>query len=61
MSIRKLIKITGTVFISLLVIILTFVGIRIYEYQIFITSLVDYGKHTGLNKNIGINFLGLLY
>lgn len=52
MSIRKLIKITGTVFISLLVIILTFVGIRIYEYQIFISSLVDYGKHTGLNKNM---------
>lgn len=52
MSIRKLINITGTVFISLLVIILTFVGIRIYEYQIFISSLVDYGKHTGLNKNM---------
>lgn len=52
MSIRKLIKITGTVFISLLVIILTFVGIRIYEYQIFINSLVDYGKQTGLNNNM---------
>ena len=52
MSIRKLINITGTVFISLLVIILTFVGIRIYEYQIFISSLVDYGKQTGLNKNM---------
>ena len=52
MSIRKLIKITGIVFISLLVIILTFVGIRIYEYQIFINSLVDYGKQIGLNKNM---------
>lgn len=52
MPIRKLIKITGTVVLSLLLIILIFVGIRIYEYQIFITSLVDYGKHTGLNKNM---------
>ena len=52
MPIRKLIKITCTVVLSLLVIILIFVGIRIYEYQIFITSLVDYGKQTGLNKNM---------
>lgn len=52
MPIRKLIKITCTVVLSLLVIILIFVGIRIYKYQIFITSLVDYGKHTGLNKNM---------
>ena len=52
MPIRKLIKITCTVALSLLVIILLFVGIRIYEYQIFITSLVDYGKQTGLNKNM---------
>lgn len=52
MPIRKLIKITCTVVLSLLVIILIFVGIRIYEYQIFITSLVDYGKQIGLNKNM---------
>ena len=52
MPIRKLIKITCTVVLSLLVIILIFVGIRIYEYQIFITSLVDYGKQTGLNKHM---------
>ena len=52
MPIRKLIKISCTVVLSLLVVILLFVGIRIYEYQIFITSLVDYGKHTGLNKNM---------
>lgn len=52
MPIRKLIKISCTVILSLLVIILLFVGIRIYEYQIFITSLVDYGKQTGLNKNM---------
>ena len=52
MPIKKLVKITCTVVLSLLVIILNFVGIRIYEYQIFITSLVDYGKRTGLNKNM---------
>ena len=52
MPIRKFIKITCTVVLSLLVIILLFIGIRIYEYQIFITSLVDYGKQTGLNKNM---------
>lgn len=52
MPIRKLIMTTCTVVLSLLVIILIFVGIRIYEYQIFISSLVDYGKHTGLNKNM---------
>ena len=52
MPIKKLIKISCTVVLSLLVIILLFVGIRIYEYQIFITSLVDYGKRTGLNKNM---------
>ena len=52
MPIRKLIKITCTVVLSLLVIILLFIGIRIYEYQIFINSLVDYGKQTGLNKNM---------
>ena len=52
MPIRKLIKITCTVVLSLLLIILLFIGIRIYEYQIFITSLVDYGKQTGLNKNM---------
>ena len=52
MPIRKLIKISCTIVLSLLVIILLFVGIRIYEYQIFITSLVDYGKRTGLNKNM---------
>ena len=50
--IRKFIKITCTVVLSLLLIILLFVGIRIYEYQIFINSLVDYGKQTGLNKNM---------
>ena len=52
MPIKKLIKISCTVVLSLLVIILLFIGIRIYEYQIFITSLVDYGKRTGLNKNM---------
>ena len=52
MPIRKFIKITSSVVLSLLLIILLFVGIRIYEYQIFITSLVDYGKQTGLNKNM---------
>lgn len=52
MPIRKLIMTTCTVVLSLLVIILIFVGIRIYEYQIFISSLVDYVKHTGLNKNM---------
>ena len=52
MPIRKFIKITSSVVLSLLLIILLFVGIRIYEYQIFITSLVDYGKQTVLNKNM---------
>ena len=52
MSIKKLIKIISTVVLSLLVIILLFIGIRIYEYQIFINSLVDYGKQIGLNKNM---------
>lgn len=52
MPIRKLIKISCSVVLLLLLIILLFVGIRIYEYQIFITSLVDYGKQTGLNKNM---------
>ena len=52
MPIRKLIKITCSVVLSLLLIILLFIGIRIYEYQIFINSLVDYGKQTGLNKNM---------
>lgn len=52
MPFRKLIRITCIVVLSLLVIILLFIGIRIYEYQIFINSLVDYGKQTGLNKNM---------
>ena len=52
MPIKKLIKIISTVVLSLLVIILLFIGIRIYEYQIFINSLVDYGKQIGLNKNM---------
>ena len=55
MPIKKLIKIICTVVLSLLVIILLFIGIRIYEYQIFINSLVDYGKQIGLNKNIYSN------
>lgn len=52
MPFRKLIRITCIVVLSLLVIILLFIGIRIYEYQIFINSLVDYGKQIGLNKNM---------
>ena len=52
MPIKKLIKIISTVVLSLLVIILLFIGIRIYEYQIFINSLVDHGKQIGLNKNM---------
>ena len=50
MPIRKLIKITCTVVLSLLVIILLFIGLRINSYHIFITSLVDGEKQTGLNK-----------
>ena len=41
MPIRKFIKITCTVVLSLLVIILLFIGLRINSYHIFITSLVD--------------------
>ena len=52
MPIRKLIKITCTVVLSLLVIILLFIGLRINSYHIFITSLVDGEKQTGLNKNM---------
>ena len=52
MPIRKLIKITCTVALSLLVIILLFIGLRINSYKIFITSLVDGEKQTGLNKNM---------
>ncbi len=52
MPIKKLIKITCTVVLSLLVIILLFIGLRINSYHIFITSLVDGEKQTGLNKNM---------
>lgn len=52
MPIRKLIKITCTVVLSLLVIILLFIGLRINSYKIFITSLVDGEKQIGLNKNM---------
>ena len=52
MPIRKLIKITGTVVLSLLVIFLLFIGLRINSYKIFITSLVDGEKQIGLNKNM---------
>ena len=52
MPIRKLIKITCTVVLSLLVIILLFIGLRINSYHIFITSLVDGEKQIGLNKNM---------
>ena len=52
MPIRKLIKITCTVVLSLLVIILLFLGLRINSYKIFITSLVDGEKQIGLNKNM---------
>lgn len=52
MPIRKLLKITCTVVLSLLVIILLFVGLRINSYKIFITSLVDGEKQVGLNKNM---------
>ena len=52
MPIRKVIKITCTVVLSLLVIILLFIGLRINSYHIFITSLVDGEKQTGLNKNM---------
>ena len=52
MPIRKRIKITCTVALSLLVIILLFIGLRINSYKIFITSLVDGEKQTGLNKNM---------
>ena len=38
---RKLIKITCTVVLSLVIIILLFLGLRINSYKIFITSLVD--------------------
>ena len=52
MPIRKFIKITCTVVLSLLVIILLFIGLRINSYHIFITSLVDGEKQIGLNKNM---------
>ena len=52
MPIRKLIKISCTVVLSLLVIILLFIGLRINSYHIFITSLVDGEKQIGLNKNM---------
>lgn len=52
MPIRKLLKITCKVVLSLLVIILLFVGLRINSYKIFITSLVDGEKQVGLNKNM---------
>ncbi|MDU6548743.1 hypothetical protein [Veillonella sp.] len=52
MPIEKLIKISCTVVLSLLVIILLFVGLRINSYKIFITSLVDGEKQIGLNKNM---------
>ena len=52
MPIKKVIKITCTVVLSLLVIILLFIGLRINSYHIFITSLVDGEKQTGLNKNM---------
>jgi len=57
MPIKKLIKITCTVVLSLLVIILLFIGLRINSYKIFITSLVDGEKQIGLNKNMtGFDF-----
>ncbi len=40
MPIRNIIKITCTVVLSLLVIILLFLGLRINSYKIFITSLL---------------------
>lgn len=52
MPIIKFIKITCTVVLSLLVIILLFLGLRINSYKIFITSLVDGEKQIGLNKNM---------
>lgn len=52
MPIRKLIKITCTVVLSLLIMILIFIGLRISSYKIFITSLVDGEKQIGLNKNM---------
>ena len=52
MPIKKLIKISCTVVLSLLVIILLFIGLRINSYKIFITSLVDGEKQIGLNKNM---------
>ena len=52
MPIRKLIKITCTVILSLIIIILLFLGLRINSYKIFITSLVDGEKQIGLNKNM---------
>ena len=52
MPIKKLIKISCTVVLSLLVIILLFIGLRINSYHIFITSLVDGEKQIGLNKNM---------
>ena len=35
-----------------MLIILLFIGLRIYSYKIFITSLVDGEKQIGLNKNM---------
>ena len=52
MPIKKLIKISCTVVLSLLVIILLFIGLRINSYKIFITSFVDGEKQIGLNKNM---------
>ena len=49
---RKLIKITCIVVLSLVLIILLFIGLRINSYKIFITSFVDGEKQIGLNKNM---------
>ena len=52
MPIKKLIKISCTVVLSLLVIILLFIGLRINSYKIFITSLVDGEKQIGAKQKI---------
>ena len=49
---KKILKITFISFFGLVLIILLFIGLRINSYKIFITSLVDGEKQTGLNKNM---------
>ena len=49
---KKILKITFISFVGLVLIIPLFISLRINSYKIFITSLVDGEKQTGLNKNM---------